>query len=1001
VVIGKKNIEIVGVQLLIVTPDPFCGDGKINQANELCEGTQFQFPVTCADKPGFIGEASGITGQVKCTNCQLDFSGCQLRDTCTNKDWGVDMSISGDEKNRCAGDTLLEFYCGNDGSPYPKSTNCPYGCSGTGATAKCKECESSSHCSGNLVCDDNGKCVLPEKECTSNRDDGSCTRGVGECRNSGRLITPCNNGVWGTQYCTVTAGSPSAEICDGKDNDCDGEIDEGCVQSGCEPGTTENCGSTTNIGECNIGTKTCKSDRTWGSCQGAVGPGSEVCDNKDNDCDGSVDEGLTQIVSCSINHGTGEKTQTCSAGSWIGGTCKVIDCDQGYHKNSDGTACVEDSPVCTPNCAGKECGSDGCDGSCGTCTSGKVCNSNGKCVVTCTDTCQSLGYECGTHSICGVNKNCGTCTSGKVCSGGKCGPISQCTATFTGWKYENGECVQGTANNACENPFPYATLNACQVAHPQDPCGNGQLDEGEICDSSADPFTAIEGSCESNGFGPGTLGCKEDCSGLDFSGCSLDCYDDDEGINVTERGIVNFNGNQYKDRCSEEGYVIEQFCIHVLTKEGTTVFGKAEKPFFCPKGTECIDGACIDKSKTPWLFKQCTTQEDCSEANEVCVAGKCEETVDVADESYCEGGICFFDESFEKKGTELEYGNSRYYLTYEDSSNTGVSLKVAQSKDRQGKEVGKLETKELKKGEVNHVLGLAIKVLESDEDSAKIEILQFSCENNNECLGNFECSDSGVCVAPGEMCIVDDDCDFAEKCEAGICVENPQLKALLERLSEEQQDQVNKLRQQLTVQDVDGFCKLGIGEISECTYQGKVYTVERLAGCTFKISGEGVPGNTFNLGPAQSEELADGVLVMRDIRGCSSQYLVLRFFKEGGLGLVGGVECLNDEECGEGMVCSDEGYCITYSQEAEIDDLFCVSGCLENGRCYPVGYRKGAEYCGMSNEFLPQMDSEEGVVSSCDNNFECLSNLCLNGECVSRGFVNSISGFFRQLFSVE
>jgi formylglycine-generating enzyme required for sulfatase activity len=37
-------------------------------------------------------------------------------------------------------------------------------------------------------------------------------------------------------------------------------------------------------------------------------------------------------------------------------------------------------PVCKPNCTNKECGDNGCGGSCGTCTGGKTCQS-GKCVT--------------------------------------------------------------------------------------------------------------------------------------------------------------------------------------------------------------------------------------------------------------------------------------------------------------------------------------------------------------------------------------------------------------------------------------------------------------------------------------------------------------------------------------------------------------------------------------------------------------------------------------------
>lgn len=36
---------------------------------------------------------------------------------------------------------------------------------------------------------------------------------------------------------------------------------------------------------------------------------------------------------------------------------------------------------CTPNCAGRQCGSDGCTGSCGTCEGGKTCNASGQCVL--------------------------------------------------------------------------------------------------------------------------------------------------------------------------------------------------------------------------------------------------------------------------------------------------------------------------------------------------------------------------------------------------------------------------------------------------------------------------------------------------------------------------------------------------------------------------------------------------------------------------------------------
>lgn len=53
-----------------------------------------------------------------------------------------------------------------------------------------------------------------------------CFVGVGECKNEGLMICS-NNGL--TTRCRAVAKEPSAEICDGKDNDCDNETDEGGI----------------------------------------------------------------------------------------------------------------------------------------------------------------------------------------------------------------------------------------------------------------------------------------------------------------------------------------------------------------------------------------------------------------------------------------------------------------------------------------------------------------------------------------------------------------------------------------------------------------------------------------------------------------------------------------------------------------------------------------------------------------------------------------------------
>jgi uncharacterized protein (TIGR03382 family) len=74
---------------------------------------------------------------------------------------------------------------------------------------------------------------------------------------------------------TAIAGNISAEICDGLDNDCDGQVDEELTR-----GCSSACGS---------GVETCQAG-TWAGCD-APAPTAETCDGNDNDCDGVVDQG--------------------------------------------------------------------------------------------------------------------------------------------------------------------------------------------------------------------------------------------------------------------------------------------------------------------------------------------------------------------------------------------------------------------------------------------------------------------------------------------------------------------------------------------------------------------------------------------------------------------------------------------------------------------------------------------------------------------------------------
>lgn len=90
----------------------------------------------------------------------------------------------------------------------------------------------------------------------------------------------------------------ATEVCDGRDNDCDGQIDEG-LERGCQ-------------GACGRGLEVCV-DGVWVGCDAAQG-GPELCDGEDNDCDGQTDEALSR--GCSTACGDG--VEVCRGGEWTG-----------------------------------------------------------------------------------------------------------------------------------------------------------------------------------------------------------------------------------------------------------------------------------------------------------------------------------------------------------------------------------------------------------------------------------------------------------------------------------------------------------------------------------------------------------------------------------------------------------------------------------------------------------------------------------------------------------
>lgn len=200
------------------------------------------------------------------------------------------------------------------------------------------------------------------------------------------------------------------------------------------------------VGSCRAGTQTCV-DGEWGECTGSVTPSEETCNGEDDDCDGAIDEGVTNACG-----GCGELEEipgdTCeSCGTWTCADVDAVICAGDREPDSD--TCLADN---------------GCTGALG-------CEENG--LVTC--------HAVETRNQCNV---CGGPDLPEL--GETCTTDDGCEGTFVCDGNGNGVVCDGPSKNEC------GVCGAAAVADVGDSCvAENGCDGALACNAEGTGTTCI------------------------------------------------------------------------------------------------------------------------------------------------------------------------------------------------------------------------------------------------------------------------------------------------------------------------------------------------------------------------------------------------------------------------------------------------------------------------------------------------------------------------------
>ena len=385
-------------------------------------------------------------------------------------------------------------------------------------------------------------------------------------------------------FLVITAlAMSSLSACDDNDSDKTGSCGNGTIELGevCDPASAlpVACSLYDSTKNWASGSAKCAADcktATIGTCIESAGGTTAACGN------GIVDAG-----------------EICDPLAAMAKTCADFDASKTWDSSG--------KPACSPTCSGLTigtCREAGQTGSCGNgvVDAGEICDNNAAMTKTCADFDAAKQWQDGGMPACAadcmsltqgtcaeIGSPSAVCGNGIVEAGEVCDDAAQMTKTCA--DFDATKQWQDGGKPGCAKGCTSLMQGTCMESStpPSELCGNGTVENGEICDTKAKMTKTCEDYDGNKTWESGEPACAADCSRLTIGTCKeFKSTSTDPNIlptdvvttqrcNMEKEDFEEICDGQVAHFCSEDGYVVERDCAKIST---------TENPLTCQIATE-------------------------------------------------------------------------------------------------------------------------------------------------------------------------------------------------------------------------------------------------------------------------------------------------------------------------------------------------------------------------------------------------------------------------------